>query len=79
METTFKYTHQGVRDLNDLGGKRINGKRRDCPHFPTAVYIHDKIERSNSQGETWTVNVLACNACDRILGPEDELEDKKLR
>ena len=78
MQTAYKYTHQGVRDLNDLGGKRVNGKKRDCPHFPDEVYVYDHVERRDGN-EKWLVAVLACSACDQVLGPEDELEDKKPR
>lgn len=74
MPQTFKLTRQGVRDLNDLGGKRVNGKRHDCLHFPEDVFVSDRIERRGKDGVTYVVNVLACAACERILGPEDEVE-----
>lgn len=73
MANKPKYTHQGVRDLNDLGGKRINGKRPGCSHFPQDVYVYDHINRIDAAGP-YAVAVLACSACGKILGPEDQFE-----
>jgi hypothetical protein len=73
MPKTTKYTSQGVRDLNDLGGKRVNGKRPGCAHFPQDVYVYDQINRIDAVGP-YPVAVLACSACGKILGPEDQFE-----
>ena len=70
-----KFTKQGVRDLNDLGGKRINGKHNSCPHFPNDIVVIGSVERREG-AETWAVNVLGCSACEETLGPEDGFEAK---
>jgi hypothetical protein len=73
MASMVKLTRQGVRDLNDLGGKRINGKRNSCPHFPDDIVVSGQITRSDGN-EAWAVNVLSCSACEQVLGAEDEFE-----
>lgn len=72
---TDKLTAQGVRDLNQMGGKRTNGKRRACPHFSDAIYIVGKKEFRDERGPFW-VNVLACEDCEEVLGPETEVEER---
>lgn len=68
-----KLTRQGVRDLNDLGGKRINGKRNGCPHFPDDIVVSGQVTRRGAY-DTWDINILSCSACEQMLGPEDEFE-----
>lgn len=74
-----KLTRQGVRDLNDLGGRRVNGKRPPCPHFFEDLYVKDHIRREtgdiNGELQVWWVGILACEACNEILGPEDEFDE----
>lgn len=74
MGKSQKLTKQGVPDLNDLGKKRINGKRRACIHFIDDIFVKYQKEVTDSYGETRWVNILACDACDEIIGPETEFE-----
>jgi len=72
---TMKFTRQGVRDLNDLGGKRINGKARGCRHYSEDVVVVGRKWYTDDRGDFW-VNVLGCSACGDNLGPEVEIEPR---
>jgi hypothetical protein len=73
MPDNYKLTHQGVRDLNDLGGKRINGKRNRCHHLIEDVVVVGKKEYQSADGPVF-VNVIGCDKCGEVLGPEVEFE-----
>ena len=72
-------TKQGVRDLNSLGGKRINGKRPPCHHPVVSVYVA-RVEWVDGQDKddygypidttAYPVNILACDICNEEIGPE---------
>lgn len=70
-----KYTKQGVRDLNDLGGKRVNGKRPQCKHPIDDIVVIGRAWFNDLEGD-FCVNVLGCDRCGEKLGPETEFEER---
>jgi len=69
------YTRQGVRDLNNIGGKRINGKRPQCKHQIDDIVVIGRKWYSDEGGD-FCVNVLGCDRCGEKLGPETEFEER---
>ena len=61
-----KSTKQGVRDLNGLGGKRLNGKRKACTHYMDDVSVIDNY--FDLEGNV--VDILACDGCGETLNEE---------
>lgn len=73
-------TKQGVRDLNSLGGKRVNGKKPPCRHPPTEVFV-SHVEWVEVQPEFETSgptfvpkNILGCDLCGEEIGPESRFD-----
>ncbi len=60
-------TSQGVRNLNALGGKL---HKKACSHHIDHIYVHDvKMDRDRGY-----VNILGCDKCGEIIGPETDFE-----
>jgi hypothetical protein len=60
-------TGQGVRNLNAIGKKP---PKKACAHPFDDIYVIDVKE--NYDGGT--VNILACNHCNKVLGDETDFE-----
>jgi hypothetical protein len=69
------YTSQGVRDLNSLGGKRVNGKKPPCKHYTDDIVVIGRAWFRDAEGD-FCVPVLGCDRCGEKLGPETEFEER---
>jgi len=70
------FTKQGVRNLNALGGRHVNGRKiADCKHHHWDIFVSDvEYAGDDEMEEPILCNILSCERCGEVLGPEAQFD-----